>query len=150
MLGYDKEDNMKNNQVEMRQEKQRLKEIITIKDKESLVAEVVARAKEYQAQGFSSIGLICKTQSNANTLFERLTDKLDIHLVGEDNDDTRGVFVIPIYMAKGLEFDAVLICDVDDKTYCRTTDRNLLYIAATRALHQLDLLCVGEKSIFCQ
>lgn len=122
--------------------------ITSLKDEESLATEIVYKTKECQARGFSSIGLICKTQDNAKALFGQLKNKIDIHLVDSDNDDTRGIFIIPIYMAKGLEFDAVLICDADSKTYCREIDKNLLYIATTRALHQLDLFCVGELSPF--
>lgn len=42
-----------------------------------------------------------------------------------------GTFIIPIYMAKGLEFDGVIIYNIDKKYY---------YIGSTRALHRLTLL----------
>ena len=52
--------------------------------------------------------------------------------------------ILPSYMAKGLEFDAVLICDGDSDTYQTGDDRKLLYIECTRALHRLSLFCQGE------
>jgi DNA helicase-2/ATP-dependent DNA helicase PcrA len=60
--------------------------------------------------------------------------------------DLQGVFIIPVYMSKGLEFDAVLICDVDSTNYHREEDKKLLYIACTRALHRINLFCEGEAS----
>jgi DNA helicase-2/ATP-dependent DNA helicase PcrA len=49
-------------------------------------------------------------------------------------------------MSKGLEFDAVIICDTDTTYYNRDDDKKLLYIACTRALHRLNLFCKGEVS----
>ena len=60
--------------------------------------------------------------------------------------DLQGVFVIPVYMSKGLEFDAVLLCDVDSQNYCDEDDKNLLYVACTRALHRLSLFYEKEVS----
>lgn len=45
---------------------------------------------------------------------------------------------MPVYLAKGLEFDAVLVAGADE-AYRTEQDRRLLYIACTRALHRLDL-----------
>jgi DNA helicase-2/ATP-dependent DNA helicase PcrA len=60
--------------------------------------------------------------------------------------DLSGPFLIPVYLAKGLEFDAVLICDADQQHYHRADDKNLLYIACTRALHRLNLFYTGAVS----
>ena len=110
---------------------------------------IIDRINECKVQDYGSIGLICKTKTNATILHKLLKDKLDIQLVtGLGNDETSGTFIIPVYMSKGLEFDAVLICDADSKTYCHEDDKNLLYVAATRALHHLDLFCTGEPSTF--
>ncbi len=49
-------------------------------------------------------------------------------------------------MSKGLEFDAVIICDVDDGHYKDDEDKKLLYIASTRALHRLNLFYTGRIS----
>lgn len=57
-----------------------------------------------------------------------------------------GTFIIPIYLSKGLEFDSVLILNTDKNTYYSKDDKNLLYIACTRALHRLSLFYTGEIS----
>ncbi|WP_242996502.1 MULTISPECIES: ATP-binding domain-containing protein [Lachnospiraceae] len=49
-------------------------------------------------------------------------------------------------MSKGLEFDTVLICDADSQNYHDEDDKNLLYVACTRALHKLSLFCENEVS----
>ncbi|MDD5832154.1 MAG: 3'-5' exonuclease [Clostridiales bacterium] len=57
-----------------------------------------------------------------------------------------GVTVTSIRMAKGLEFDEVLIPDADDEEYGAEGDDRLLYIACTRAMHRLTLYYTGEPS----
>lgn len=53
---------------------------------------------------------------------------------------------VPIYMAKGLEFDAVLVYGIDDDNYNTADDKNLLYIVCTRALHSLRLYHTGKAT----
>jgi len=97
--------------------------------------------------GYQSIGLICKSDQDTLYLFERLMDKLDVKLAASEGAmGLRNTFIIPVYMAKGLEFDAVLICDTDEKHYHTKEDKKLLYIACTRALHRLNLFYEGTIS----
>jgi len=49
-------------------------------------------------------------------------------------------------MAKGLEFDLVVVYNVSRENYSSELDRRLLYIACTRALHRLELYYTGELS----
>ena len=98
-------------------------------------------------KGYQSIGLICKTQKDAFYWYERLKDKTDIRLIKSDSAAVlNGTFIIPVYMSKGLEFDAVLICDADHEHYSTKEDKKLLYIACTRALHRLNLFYTGAIS----
>ncbi|MDF2588675.1 MAG: helicase [Anaerocolumna sp.] len=98
-------------------------------------------------KGYQSIGLICKTEKNTISLYDSLKERIDIKLIkNESTADLQGVFIIPVYMSKGLEFDAVLICDTDDTNYNSEDDKKLLYIGCTRALHRLNLFSKGEIS----
>ncbi|WP_396391721.1 ATP-binding domain-containing protein [Desulfosporosinus shakirovi] len=54
-----------------------------------------------------------------------------------------GIPITPIQMSKGLEFEEVIIPAANSKTYARDYDRSLLYVACTRAMHQLALICSG-------
>ncbi len=53
-------------------------------------------------------------------------------------------------MAKGLEFDQVIIPHADARNYRSEIDRSMLYVAATRAMHRLTLTYMGQKSPFIQ
>ena len=98
-------------------------------------------------KGFKSVGILCKSTLDAKELYYRLKVKTEIKLIIEDSKEmVNGVFIIPIYMAKGLEFDVVLIYGTDDNLYKTEDDRKLLYIACTRALHRLNLFYSGEIS----
>ena len=63
---------------------------------------------------------------------------------------SREFVVIPAYLAKGIEFDAVIIYDASQQLYGEERVRRLLYTACTRAMHQLALYSVGEPSEFLQ
>ena len=95
--------------------------------------------------GKEKIGVICKTGIQAKELYEWLLEqsqnKEQLHLLDYDSEEFYdGVMVTSVAMSKGLEFDEVVIPDVDDINYCSEYDRGLLYVACTRAMHRLTLL----------
>jgi DNA helicase-2/ATP-dependent DNA helicase PcrA len=57
-----------------------------------------------------------------------------------------GVVVTTVHLAKGLEFDEVIIPYVSGRNYQSEVDKSMLYIACTRAMHQLTLTYTKEKS----
>lgn len=124
--------------------------IIEAKNTELLDQKVIEEALYSEKHGFGSIGILCKDLKAAEGLYERLQEKIDVHLVRSgDNLNTSGIFIIPITMSKGLEFDSVLVYGVDEGHYHTKDDKKLLYIASTRALHRLNLFYTGEiSSIF--
>ena len=114
---------------------------------EIFIDKIVEEIKLCQEKGFQSICLICKTEKNSTYLFNKIKHKLDIQLIKNGSvSDLQGVFILPVYMSKGLEFDTVLICDADSQNYHDEDDKNLLYVACTRALHKLSLFCENEVS----
>jgi DNA helicase-2/ATP-dependent DNA helicase PcrA len=111
---------------------------------DDMLTEEVAACKE---KGYGSIGLICKTEKDAFIVYERLKSRMALRFIHHDSvAELKGTIVLPIFMAKGLEFDAVLVCDADQEHYRTEDDKRLLYIASTRALHRLNLYYVGEIS----
>ncbi|WP_416221660.1 ATP-binding domain-containing protein [Rhodohalobacter sp.] len=50
------------------------------------------------------------------------------------------------HLAKGLEFDRVIVPHVSAENYQTAVDRSMLYIACTRAMHRLTLTHTGEMS----
>ncbi len=121
--------------------------VYTYSKSSSFNQKIISEVEFCLKEGYESIGLICKTAQNAQLLFESLKDKTTLQLIKSgDVVDLRGISIIPVYMSKGLEFDAVLICDASIENYQSEDDKKLLYIACTRALHRLNLFCRGEVS----
>lgn len=103
----------------------------------------------FEKSGAMSLGLIAKTNTEAKTLYDILSKEFDLHLISpESSTFHNGISVTSVQMAKGLEFDEVLIPDADSSSYRTDYDRNLLYIACTRAMHRLTLMYVDELSPF--
>lgn len=94
-----------------------------------------------------SLGIIVKNNSAAIMLHEQLSQKYEVHFISPDSTRfVNGISITAIRMSKGLEFDEVLVPDVDADTYHTQYDRSLLYIACTRAMHKLALLYAGKVS----
>lgn len=101
----------------------------------------------YTQQGYESIAVICKSQQEAAKVHSRLRKSIDIELIEPNRGNvSKGALVIASYMAKGLEFDVVIVYGADKENYSTELERRLLYIACTRALHQLKIYYTGEKS----
>lgn len=104
----------------------------------------------YTTAKFKTIGIICKTNKKALELYKRLSEtNKNIYLLDSDGDSfIVGTILTSTHMSKGLEFDCVIVPDVDDSNYSSEMDRSLLYIACTRAMHKLVLSYVGTKTPF--
>jgi DNA helicase-2/ATP-dependent DNA helicase PcrA len=103
------------------------------------------------ARGYGTIGVITKTAhetGNASALLkEGLPDEVPVTLVtGGSAELPKGVSVLPSYLAKGIEFDAVLVWDASSERYGQEKDRKLLYTVCTRALHVLRVYHTGKAS----
>lgn len=110
---------------------------------------VIGKTGELIEEGFETIAIICKTAEESKKLYTRLKVSTDIKMIeSEEGEICKGITVLPSYMAKGLEFDAVIVYGVSADNYCNVFDRRLLYIACTRALHRLALFYTGSKSPF--
>jgi DNA helicase-2/ATP-dependent DNA helicase PcrA len=104
-------------------------------------------ALAFLEQGFGSVAIICKTKDEAKGLYDRLKPQVKIQLIEPHSKGLeKGISIIPVYLAKGLEFDAVLVYETNAKHYFTELDNRLLYIACTRALHRLRLYHTGKRS----
>lgn len=116
------------------------------KDRKELIAEAAAVCRGWQEKGLDTIAVVCRDRNSA----ERTAKELGAFIeVMESDLETAvfgsGIMVLPVEYTKGLEFDAVLILDPDREAY-PTDDGHakLLYVAATRALHELCVLHTGN------
>ena len=113
------------------------------------IASMAALIKEFEEGGNASLGIVVKTDTEAKRLYDLLSREHPIHLLSQNSIRfTNGVSITSIRMAKGLEFDEVIVPDADNRNYDLDYDRNLLYIACTRAMHKLTLLYTGSPSPF--
>lgn len=122
--------------------------IIECKDEKEEFSEIKKLIEDFKSSDYNSMGIICKTQKQAEELFIKIEeiDKNAYLLNYQSTFFYNGIIVTSAFMAKGLEFDQVIVPDVSDKNYNQEIDRNLLYVACTRAMHKLDLIFVGSKS----
>lgn len=116
---------------------------------ESIDQAIIKDIAYYTEQGYESIAVICKTQDEAEKVHCRLKKSVQIALIKPRGGEViKGAMVIPSYIAKGLEFDVVIVYDVNKESYSTEFDKKLLYIACTRALHRLVIYYKGDKSPF--
>ncbi|QBP42195.1 RNA polymerase recycling motor HelD [Paenisporosarcina antarctica] len=102
---------------------------------------IVSLLEEIRSRGHHSIALICKTTSQAQLIANQLKDFLPIQYLNDHSDiDQTKLLVLPSHLAKGLEFDAVLIVAIDTPFRKHSIDRKLLYVAMTRPMHELHLI----------
>lgn len=116
------------------------------RDEKSMIQETVNTIEKWQREGHETIAVICRDEAEASMVSSHLGEKLP--LVDSNLETTEfgsGIMVLPVEYTKGLEFDAVLIYHPSDENY-PTEDQyvKLLYVAATRALHELTVVHQGD------
>ncbi|OPX42895.1 helicase IV [Ruminiclostridium hungatei] len=125
------------------------KPVVIRQDKAHLKERLASDIMSLKNRGHKLIAVICKTAAQCEALFSALKPLTDISLVSNKNEEYQGgAVIIPSYLAKGLEFDAVLVSTADEEEYSRAEDRRLLYTVCTRALHELYLYYCQDLSGF--
>ncbi|MFC0559747.1 RNA polymerase recycling motor HelD [Halalkalibacter alkalisediminis] len=111
-----------------------------------LNTQLIARLMELCTK-FRTVAVICKTAKESKRVYTELKDELDVRLMKKDSTGYEsGILIIPSYLAKGVEFDAVVLYNVSDLEYLHDSERKLLYTICTRAMHSLDLMYVNRLS----
>lgn len=125
-------------------------EILSFSDNEKEISKICEIADAFKNTEYQSLGILCKTQKQADYLFGRLKKlKIVASLFNEESAAfAHGIIVCPVNLAKGLEFDMVIVPEVTSTNYRQELERNLLYIACTRTMHKLFLTYTGEVSNF--
>lgn len=110
-------------------------------------AYIIDDIERLRSDGFKSIAIICKTEEESTTVYKELNyelhkrkSDLSINLINKDIEIfTTGLVLIPSYLSKGLEFDAVILYDTSRQNYHHEEERKLFYTICTRSLHRLHL-----------
>lgn len=100
--------------------------------KNTLIADIRTLQNEYK-----STAIITKDYYEADKLYNLIKEEIDISLVDANTKVfKKDLIIIPAFVAKGLEFDSVIIYNDRNNSY-RNNERNLLYVACTRCQHEL-------------
>lgn len=103
------------------------------------------RINNFQNKGYKTIAVICRTEAESIGVFNELKNNFSIHLIEKGTISyEQGILVIPSYLAKGIEFDAVIV--YDSSQYKTESERKLFYTVCTRAMHELCLFAVDGIS----
>lgn len=109
-------------------------EVTAIENLEDKWTKIRKRLVEFQKSGFSTCGIICQSQQEVYQLAEELSVSATI-VTENTNKIEDNIVVTTIQFAKGLEFDTVILPDIETQQLQRKNNR--LYTCCTRALHQL-------------
>ncbi|MPW13604.1 RNA polymerase recycling motor HelD [Lactobacillus helveticus] len=92
--------------------------------------------------------IITKDLASAKFVHEELSKKKEpTTLIATANQClVDGTLVIPSYLAKGLEFDAVVMWGANKENYYQLDETQLVYTITSRAMYKLDVIYTGEKS----
>ncbi|POD85846.1 DNA helicase [Lactiplantibacillus plantarum subsp. plantarum] len=102
---------------------------------------------DHQLQTTHTVAVLTKDLAESKQVYQYLKHHTVTTLM-TDSDRTmpQGGIVMPIYLAKGLEFDAVVAYDVSAANYPDANSIGILYTIASRAMHHLTLLSIGDVS----
>ena len=118
-----------------------IKSRVNTSDKENYI---VNQVKKYKEAGFKSIAIIYKNQKELLNMNKKLKENnIESEIIYKDQEKyDGGICLLTSYLSKGLEFDIVIIADVEDEIYKYNSrlDMKLLYVSMTRALHKLELI----------
>lgn len=121
-----------------------------VENQDELIQNINDRINTYIKQGYKSIAIIGKDMAECENLEKKLRAiRKDIKLIrGKDSEYNSGISIVPSYLAKGLEFDCVLLSNVSKEKYGNNSlDIKLLYVSITRAMSKLDVFYEGKCSI---
>jgi len=111
-----------------------------------LVDEAVKQIQMWKEEGYETIAVICREELEAKEVSIKLQEKVELNDSNlETTEFGSGVMVLPVEYTKGLEFDTVLLWNPSKLQYSETDGNvKLLYVAATRALHELKVIYYDE------
>lgn len=98
-----------------------------------------------------TVAILTKTAQEAESLYARLSSEVPVKLMSEhDRSLAAGILILPIYLAKGLEFDAVIAYDISAYNFGDRGTADVLYTICSRAMHNLVLIGIDRPSPLLQ
>lgn len=106
---------------------------------------IIDKIEEFKQKGYKTIAIISKNDLKTKYINGDLyIEGIQANLLTSQSSDynlNNDIVTISNALSKGLEFDAVIINDCSEDNYNaeNSLDMKLLYVAMTRALHELDI-----------
>ncbi|MGR3742312.1 RNA polymerase recycling motor HelD [Companilactobacillus sp. DQM5] len=95
------------------------------------------------SQKNDTVAILTTSKTRAKYLYDKLNTSINVSLINDNNRKLHsGLLILPIYLAKGLEFDAVIADNISSEM----KNLDVLYTIFTRAMHDLTVTCIGESS----
>ncbi|GMQ62380.1 RNA polymerase recycling motor HelD [Vallitalea maricola] len=119
------------------------------KDSYENIVDCIATELNKLMDKYNSIAIICKNNQQCEKIYDQMTNKgINVQwLKDRESEYSQQIVLLPSYLAKGLEFDCVIIPDGGEDNYkMNKLDGMLLYVCMTRALHELRIYYVNECS----
>ena len=102
-------------------------------------------------EGLETIAIICESVQEGQRIYQGLLElapQEDICFLSDEKATFQPeVVIVPVFLAKGLEFDSVIVPEASEEKYGEEYQRRLLYVACSRALHCLSLLYTDTKGL---
>ncbi|KAB7667993.1 RNA polymerase recycling motor HelD [Bacillus sp. B1-b2] len=122
-------------------------------EKAELVDYMIDRINHLRKEGYLSIALIGKTEEECRSIFTELAKRKisQIQLLQENEElEKNHIIIVPSYLSKGLEFDAVIIYTLEEVYALEELELKLLYVAMTRPMHRLYLFSKDQEHLLLQ
>lgn len=119
-----------------------------VRDSADQVEQVLLASVGQLSQQYETVAVLTKNADQAQQVYRQLRRQFkQVHQLNvNDTSLPDGILVLPIYLAKGLEFDAVVAYDVSTANLQGTDEVGMIYTMATRAMHDLVLISAGPVS----
>lgn len=117
-------------------------EIIEFDDNTKMLDNLVEVINSYKGK---SLGIITKSFKDSKRIYEKIKNRCRVSLLDyKGKDIKRGCVIGCVFLSKGLEFEKVIVLEANNIKYCTDIDKNYLYIACSRAMHELSLFSNGK------
>ncbi|MBY6037668.1 AAA family ATPase [Fictibacillus nanhaiensis] len=123
--------------------------VVSVDNEEKHYKQLEQLLYSWRNDGHETVAIICRTAKECYKVYDKMKLRLDVRLmVDEDAAFQKGIIIIPSYLAKGIEFDAVAIYNASG--YQNERERKLFYTVCTRAMHELSIFYRGKACPFIE
>ena len=118
-------------------------------NQKEIIKNINKKIEQYVKEKYKSIAIIGKDKKECEYIYKELSKiRKKVNLIqSKDSSYEAGINVVPSYLAKGLEFDCVIVFNANNEKYNENSlDIKILYVVLTRAMSKLDIFYIEEIS----